>query len=67
MQALSKAVKANCQMTPDNKGMEVFINAKNIQLLPYLKLYNGVEDNYEEIARLYIDSRGRVLGKKFGF
>lgn len=46
---------------------EEFIIRKNIQLLPYLKEYNGKETDYEKLTELYYIARGSVSGKRFGF
>jgi hypothetical protein len=46
---------------------EEFIIRKNIQLLPYLKDYNGKETDYEKLTELYYIARGSVSGKRFGF
>jgi hypothetical protein len=46
---------------------EEFIIRKNIQLLPYLKDYNGKETDYEKLTELYYIARGSVSGKRLGF
>ena len=46
---------------------EEFIIRKNIQLLPYLKEYNGKETDYEKLTELFYIARGSVSGKRFGF
>lgn len=46
---------------------EEFIIRKNIQLLPYLKEYNGKETDYEKLTELYYIARGSLSGKRFGF
>ena len=51
----------------ENIDFEEFIIRKNIQLLPYLKEYNGKETDYDKLAELYYIARGSVSGKRFGF
>ena len=51
----------------ENIDFEEFIIRKNIQLLSYLKEYNGKETDYDKLAELYYIARGSVSGKRFGF
>jgi hypothetical protein len=51
----------------ENIDFEEYIIRKNIQLLPYLKEYNGKETDYDKLAELYYIARGSVSGKRFGF
>lgn len=50
-----------------NKDIIEFICRKNIDLLPYLKEYNNYETNYDKLVELYYNSRGSIIGKRFGF
>lgn len=51
----------------DNSDFINFFNNKNIRLLPYLKECNDSETNYKKLAELFLESRGFVIGKRFGF
>ncbi len=50
-----------------NKDIIEFICRKNIDLLPYLKEYNNYETNYDKLVEFYYNSRGSIIGKRFGF
>lgn len=56
-------------VTPQTENSDFinFVKNKKISLLPYLKEYNQKETNYEKLAEMYIDSKGFVIGKRFGF
>jgi hypothetical protein len=51
----------------ENKDIQEFIIRKNIELLPYLKEYTNIETDYDKLALLYYNSRGTIIGKRFGF
>ena len=43
-----------------------FVKKKNLDIMPHLKRYNGRENNYDEIARVFSDGRGLILMDRFG-
>jgi hypothetical protein len=47
--------------------IKVFLQRKNIKLLPFLKEYNKKYTDYDRLAELYLDCRGEIIGKRFGF
>ncbi len=51
----------------ENTDIIEFITRRNVDLLPYLKEYNNLETNYDKLAELYYNSRGSIIGKRFGF
>jgi hypothetical protein len=51
----------------ENSDIQEFIIRKNIELLPYLKEYTNIETDYDKLALLYYNSRGTIIGKRFGF
>lgn len=51
----------------ENNDIQEFIVHKNIELLHYLKEYNNIATDYEKLAQLYYNSRGVIIGKRFGF
>lgn len=51
----------------ENNDIHEFIVRQNIEILPFLKEYTNNETNYDKLAQLYYDSRGRIIGKRFGF
>ncbi|MFZ4106339.1 hypothetical protein [Flavobacterium sp.] len=51
----------------ENSDFINFVKNKKISLLTHLKEYNKNETNYEKLAEMYIDSKGFVIGKRFGF
>jgi hypothetical protein len=56
-------------VTPQTENSDFinFVKNKKIKLLPYLKEYNQKETNYEKLAEMYLESKGFVVGKRFGF
>lgn len=59
----------NETVTPKTENIDVleFISRRNIDILPYLKEYNNLVTNYDKLAELYYNSRGSIIGKRFGF
>ena len=59
----------NGAVIPKTENIDVleFISRRNIDILPYLKEYNNLETNYDKLAELYYNSRGSIIGKRFGF
>ena len=56
-------------VTPQTENSDFinFVKNKKIKLLPYLKEYNQKETNYEKLAEIYLESKGFLVGKRFGF
>jgi hypothetical protein len=56
-------------VTPQTENSDFinFVINKKLRLLPYLKEYNTKETNYEKLAEMYIESKGFVTGRRFGF
>ena len=56
-------------VTPQTENSDFinFVKNKKINLLPYLKEYNQKNTNYEKLAEMYLESKGFVVGKRFGF
>lgn len=59
----------NGTVTPNTENIDVleFISRRNIDILPYLKEFNNLETNYDKLAELYYNSRGYIIGNRFGF
>jgi hypothetical protein len=53
--------------TQDEAILCTLLERRTKSVLENLKSYNGVADNYVEIAKLIDGTRGSALGKKFGF
>jgi hypothetical protein len=51
----------------ENMDLEEFIIRRNVELFPFLKEYNTLETDYDKLALLYYNSRGTIIGKRFGF
>jgi hypothetical protein len=51
----------------ENKDIQEFIIRRNVELFPYLEEYSNIETDYNKLATLYYDSRGTIIGKRFGF
>jgi hypothetical protein len=49
------------------KDVEVFVKRKNLDLLPYLKEYNKESTLYNKLGEMYHDTRGSIIGNRFGF
>ena len=65
--------KFDVDFTDNDKMMEGFLDSKAYLIIEHLKRFNGVADNYSEIAKMvdgtignYDDSRGSMLGKVYG-
>lgn len=59
----------NGPVIPNTENTDIieFINRRNVDILPYLKEYNNLETNYDKLAELYYNSRGSIIGNRFGF
>lgn len=59
----------NGAVIPNTENTDIieFINRRNVDILPYLKEYNNLETNYDKLAELYYNSRGSIIGNRFGF
>ena len=59
----------NGTVTPNTENIDVleFISRRNIDILPFLKEFNNLETNYDKLAELYYNSRGNIIGNRFGF
>lgn len=59
----------NGAVIPNTENTDIieFITRRNVDILPYLKEYNNLETNYDKLAELYYNSRGSIIGKRFGF
>lgn len=57
------------KVTPntENNDIQEFIIRRNIELLACLKEYTNNETDYYKLALLYHDTRGTIIGKRFGF
>ncbi len=67
---LSKKLDSiNGAVIPNTENTDIieFITRRNVDILPYLKEYNNLETNYDKLAELYYNSRGSIIGKRFGF
>jgi hypothetical protein len=43
-----------------------FVKMKNLDIIPHLRMYSGRDSDYNEIARVFYNSRGMILLDKFG-
>lgn len=59
----------NGAVIPNTENTDIieFITRRNVDILPYLKEYNNLETNYDKLAELYYNSRGSIIGNRFGF
>ncbi len=67
---LTKNIELNIgKVIPNTENTDIheFIIRRNIELFPYLEEYTNIETDYNKLASLYFDSRGTIIGKRFGF
>ncbi|WP_396196206.1 hypothetical protein [Flavobacterium sp.] len=59
----------NGAVIPNTENTDIieFITRRNVDILPYLKEYNNLETNHDKLAELYYNSRGSIIGNRFGF
>lgn len=43
----------------------VFVKRKNLEIIPYLKMFSQTESDYDKIVELLYKSRGQVLLERF--
>src|SRR4051812_12220141 len=66
LKAAVTALQSNVGLPVETKDIQEFVKRRNICLLPCLREYNKTSTDYGKLAELYYDTRGTIMGNRFG-